>query len=107
MNALYDALVEKKEKDMLERVFHELEEYTQYHFSNEEDHFLQFWYGEKDSHILQHKEFIRRLAQMKKQIHNNTMDAEDVLNFLVDWLRLHIKGSDHKYVHCFHKNGFY
>jgi hemerythrin len=107
LNNLYDALSEAREKEILERLFHDLEEYTHYHFSNEEKHFSEYGYAEKDAHILQHHEFIRRLVQMKQQIGAGTMDAEDLLTFLVDWLRFHIKGNDHQYVDCFHQHGFY
>jgi len=93
MNTLYDALTEKKD------------EYTKTHFTLEEKYFDKFNYKGKDAHVIQHKEFIRRLGEMKKQITEDCEDVEDLLEFLVNWLIHHIKGTDHMYVECFHEHG--
>jgi hemerythrin-like metal-binding protein len=105
MNQLYDALTEKKEKEILSIVFKELEDYTHTHFTLEEINFAKFHYEEKDAHIMQHQMFIKKLAQLEEGIQKETVDPEELLFFLVDWLKNHIKIVDHKYVDCFHKNG--
>jgi hemerythrin len=107
MNSFYDALNQGKEKDVLIKLFNDLDDYTKTHFLVEEKYFEKFNYKEKEGHILQHREFIRRLIQMKKQIPEDLMDTEDLLTFLVDWLMNHIKISDHKYMDCFHQQGIY
>jgi len=105
MNILYDALTNKKEKDILMQLFQDLDEYTQTHFLLEEKYFEKFNYKGSENHILQHKEFIKKLEQMKKQIPREIMDTEDLLAFLVEWLMNHIKKSDYGYVKCFHEHG--
>ena len=105
MNELYDALIQKKEKDVLVKIFDGLEEYTHTHFGQEEIYFDKFNYAGKDVHVAQHKEFIRRLAEIKKQIQDDAADVEDLLSFLVDWLMHHIKGTDHQYSDCFREHG--
>jgi hemerythrin-like metal-binding protein len=107
MNELYDALVARREQEMLVQLFNDLEEYTHTHFKFEEAYFDKFGYIGKDSHILQHKEFIEQLAVMKKQIQNDAKDVEDLLDFIVSWLMHHIKGTDRGYVKCFHEHGIY
>jgi hemerythrin len=105
INELYDALMEKRERKIITRLFNDLEEYTHTHFGFEEVCFDKFEYEKKDAHILQHKEFIRQLAVMKKQISEDNQDVEDLLEFLVNWLIHHIKGTDHMYAKCFHEHG--
>jgi hemerythrin len=105
MNSLYDALTQKREKEILAELFKDLEDYTKTHFSLEEKYFEKFKYPRADAHILQHKYFIKKLEEMKVQIPKGLMDIEDLLDFLVDWLKRHIKLSDHEYMGCFHENG--
>jgi hemerythrin len=105
MNELYDALVARKEREILSKIFQELEDYTKTHFSFEEEKFIKFDYIGKDAHMLQHKEFINKLAVMKKQIAEDVADVEDLLDFLVQWLIHHIKGTDHGYIECFKEHG--
>jgi hemerythrin len=105
LNSLYEALNQKKEKEILIKLFNDLDDYTKTHFVLEEEYFKKFDYKNKENHILQHKEFIRKLGQMKKQIPKDLMDSEDLLSFLVEWLMNHIKISDHDYMQCFHENG--
>jgi hemerythrin-like metal-binding protein len=105
MNELYDALTQRKEKEVLTRIFDGLEEYTRTHFGLEEIYFDKFNYAGKDAHVAQHKEFIKRLAEIKKEIQNDATDTEDLLTFLVDWLMHHIKGTDHQYSECFREHG--
>ncbi len=105
MNELYDAIVQRREHDILIRLFNDLEEYTRTHFTFEEVYFDEFNYDGKDAHVLQHKEFIKQLGVMKQEIFNNSKDVEDLLDFLVNWLMHHIKGTDHGYVKCFHEHG--
>lgn len=105
INTLYDALVERKEREILTQLFNDLEVYTQTHFKFEEAYFDKFHYLGKDAHVLQHTEFIKKLALMKKQIREDSQDVEDLLDFLVNWLIHHIKGTDHGYIVCFHEHG--
>ena len=107
MNELYDAQEQGKTQDVLIRIFDSLEEYTRTHFSLEEEYFEKFGYAGKEPHIAQHQDFIRKLGDLRKQILAGNEDAEDLLDFLVDWLMHHIKGSDQGYVQCFHDHGLF
>jgi hemerythrin len=105
VNELYDALEQGKAQDVLIRIFDSLDEYTKTHFSLEESYFEKFGYAEKGPHVAQHQIFIRKLGDFRKQILAGNEDVEDLLDFLVDWLMHHIKGTDHMYVQCFHEHG--
>jgi hemerythrin len=82
MNYLYEALTQKKEKEILEELFRNLEDYTHTHFALEEAYFKKFGYKNTEGHILQHKEFIRRLADMKKQYLKRLWTLKTCLDFL-------------------------
>ncbi|MFA6089797.1 MAG: hemerythrin domain-containing protein, partial [Candidatus Woesearchaeota archaeon] len=56
MNELYDALIDKKEREILSQIFQELEDYTHTHFAFEEEYFKKFNYERAEAHILQHHE---------------------------------------------------
>lgn len=107
LNDLYDALQKRKEKQILEPIFHNLEEYARYHFELEESYFKKFNYPEKEEHIKEHEYYIRRLAELKRQIHNNTAYMEDLFLFLAEWLMHHIREVDHKYSDFFHEHGLH
>ncbi|MFH1802837.1 MAG: bacteriohemerythrin [archaeon] len=105
MNELYDALEQRKEREILQRLFKDLEEYTDTHFSFEEEHFKEFNYPKGKEHTQGHKVFIKKLEQIKSQISKDTIDTEDLLELLVEWFMHHIKEIDHQYVACFHEHG--
>jgi len=107
VNTLYDALTERKEREILTQLFNDLEGYTQTHFKFEEVYFDKFNFIGKDAHVLQHEEFIKKLALMKKQILEGSRDVEDLLDFLMNWLIHHIKGTDREYIICFHEHGMH
>jgi len=105
INKLDDALEQKRAKEILAQLFNDLEDYTHTHFGLEEMYFNKFDYKDKYAHVAEHTEFIRRLAEMKKEMQDEAMDVEDLLGFLVDWLMHHIKGTDHQYSKFFREHG--
>lgn len=107
MGNLFEAIKQKKEKEILMRKLLDLEEHTIQHFSIEEDYFKKFNYKEKESHIIQHKAFLEDIKILKEQIYIGSISAEDLLKTLVNWLSHHVKKIDIRYVNCFHENGLY
>jgi hemerythrin len=105
MNDLYDALNQRKELEILSRIFRELENYTKTHFVFEEEYFKKFNYKGAEAHILQHQMFINKIASMEKPMTEGLADVEDLLDYLVNWLTHHIKVTDHEYITCFHEHG--
>ncbi len=80
--------------------------YTIFHFKTEEDYFDRFKYEKADEHKAEHKAFITKVADFKKQLGEGSLILSiDVLHFLVDWLKDHINGSDKEYSKCFNENG--
>ncbi len=81
----------------IERVFGELAEYAQYHFTEEEslmdktgiDH------RHQEHHRHEHFNFLQEVTQMHAVISpDNSDSAKPLLKFLIYWLAYHILGSD-------------
>ena len=81
----------------IETVFHELAEYAQYHFKEEES---MMWQAGLDTrfvahHIQLHTNFLQELTRMREGVTPQKPDAaEPLLKFLTYWLAFHILGID-------------
>ncbi len=98
MNKLYKASEEEQEIDNILGLFEELQNYTKYHFKEEEMYFSKHPQSEIKRHLEQHQFFIKKLDESIQQcIRINTLSLE-LLFFLNDWLVEHIQVEDQKYV---------
>jgi hemerythrin-like metal-binding protein len=99
VNELSDAMRNKKGKEALEHVLNELSEYTNYHFSFEERAFEKYGYPQADTHVRSHKELIHQLQELMDKFKKNELGISiDVLDFLTNWVKNHIKKEDMMYV---------
>ena len=88
-----------------EQIIEELEEYTHYHFSTEEDLMKKFDYQEINEHIVQHEIFIQKMLDFKtSQLFQSITLNEEIAGFLRKWFLNHILEYDAKYVGTFKKN---
>jgi len=87
----------------LERIFGELVDYTDYHFSTEEAVWQQYLAGDPEEigHLRAHGGFLNTLMGLKAEQARKTEadNAEDVLDFLVRWLAAHILETDRHLAH--------
>lgn len=96
----------KNNEDGLARLLDDVVDYSVYHFKAEEKCFERFKYPDMDSHIDNHKEFIKKISEVKTRF-----DAEkevlslEVTTFLKDWWVSHINNIDKKYSLFFYKHG--
>jgi len=84
-------------QDELDRVFKELADYSQFHFSEEEA--MMRASGLDDRHVKHHCEahakFLEDVTQMHAATeHANHESASNLLTFLTNWLAYHILGTD-------------
>jgi len=113
INSFSTALNDGKDKEVLSKIVEELLDYTQYHFSVEEEYFEKFDFPEKDLHKSEHKYFIEYFKGIQKGFDKKTKkkdmatkaESMDVLKFLIEWFITHITGSDREYIELFKKNG--
>ena len=80
--------------------------YATVHFATKERYFTRFAYSETDSHQKEHADFVARIADFQKGLAQGRVALSvEVMNFLSDWLRNHIKVVDRKYVPLFRERG--
>lgn len=106
VNDLADAMQQKKSKEAVGRVLNGLAEYTVNHFADEERNFAQTHYPEEAQHKALHKKLVDQVVELIGKFNaGEQLIAQDVINFLQDWLVNHIKGTDKKYGPHLNKNG--
>jgi len=106
INDLNDAMREGKGKDIVGKIVTGLISYAETHFTTEEAYFDQFEYPGAYSHKKEHLDFVMKVFDFKTGFEKGTVGLSiEVLNFLSDWLRDHIKGVDRKYVPFFNAKG--
>ncbi|MDF1549644.1 MAG: bacteriohemerythrin [Bacteroidales bacterium] len=105
LNTLYESFVDQTTGQKLEEILHELLSYTDYHFKTEEELFEKYNYPNKDAHIAEHQEFIKRVVGFNEKFSQGKSTLTfQLMNFLRNWLINHICGSDQKYVSHFSEN---
>lgn len=105
-NELNEAMAQGKGKDVLGKIVNGLISYTATHFKTEEDYFNTFRYPEKDSHKKEHVEFVRKVTEFKDGFESGKLSLSiEVMTFLSNWLRNHIKVVDKKYSRFFNEKG--
>ena len=98
VNTLHDRMKEGKGKAALSGILNELTNYTVYHFKTEEDIFRKYNYPQTDAHLKEHDALVQQVVKLKADFDNcKSVLTLDVMNFLKDWLTLHIMGDDKAY----------
>ena len=94
INCLHDSVESGTSERALDRVFADLEVYTETHFKDEEDAMEENNYPGLALHRKAHQDFILRVQQMREHLMAQEVLAEVVLGYLKNWLTLHIMGTD-------------
>lgn len=76
--------------------------YVTEHFSEEERLMLSCNFPGLVAHRKEHDQFVARLREIQVDFNDGHEMAENILDFLVDWLVCHIKGTDQKYSRFIH-----
>jgi hemerythrin len=95
---LHTAMSGGKGKDVLETVLRNLITYTKTHFAAEERLMQRCSYPDLAAHRAQHNELTQKVLQLQRDFESGKlMLTLEAMQFLSDWLRMHIGGSDRKY----------
>ena len=106
INDLADAMQLKKSREAVGRVLSGLVEYTTSHFADEERSFSQTQYPEEASHKALHNTLLDQVAELIGRFNaGEPLIAQDVINFLHEWLFNHIKDADKRYTTHLNRNG--
>lgn len=95
INSLYQAHQGGMGQALVSEVLDALVEYTEYHFSMEEDLQKQYKYpGLEDNHE-EHREFISKIADLQQEgRRGNLLLSLKTIDYLKDWTINHILGTD-------------
>lgn len=101
VNKTYDLLLDKFKIDKYDEIaalLEELRDYTKYHFNFEEEYMKSINYPKRFSQLHQHTQFVNKLESYDlKDIDDAQHDSIlEILDFLANWLLVHIKGMDKK-----------
>jgi hemerythrin len=106
LNELNDAMRWGKGKAVVGNIIEGLISYAGSHFRNEEKYFDMFNYPKAISHKKEHSDFVAKVCEFRTGFEKGKLGLTiEVLFFLSDWLRKHIKGSDKEYGPFFNANG--
>ncbi len=108
INTLYDAMKEKKARDVLGNIFSELIDYTVYHFKAEEELFQKHGYSEYQQHKKEHEDLTKTALDLKHKFDTDAMKivlTMETMEFLKNWLNNHICGTDKRYTKYLNSKG--
>jgi hemerythrin len=96
---LHTAMNTGKGKAVLEQVLQNLITYTKSHFAAEERLMQKCGYPELPAHKTQHDDLTAQVVTLQGEFQSGkAMLSIEVMQFLSNWLRQHIGGTDRKYV---------
>ncbi|MCK5690357.1 hemerythrin family protein [Myxococcota bacterium] len=108
INDLDDARLENRDKEVVIKIIVGLANYTLTHFATEETYFQKYGYSDTQAHNKEHRDFIKQVVEFKTGYDlGRAQLTTEILEFLRNWLRDHILGSDQKYVEFFGECGLH
>lgn len=106
INDLSEAMKMGKGKEALGKILSGLIIYTQTHFTAEEKYFEKYNYPLAPSHRREHATFVKKVSEVKTAFDAGKLSVTvETMNFLRDWLKNHIMGTDQKYTQFFNEKG--
>lgn len=106
INYLDSAINDGKDDATLLILLKGLEEYAIIHFKYKESLLDKYGYSELSLHQVDHREFEYKVREFIDQYNINSLTIyEDILEYLVSWLYVHISVSDRKYSLLLIENG--
>ena len=92
---LFEILDLLKEPTADRQVLCRLEDYTDYHFSLEEQYMLELGYPGRREHIQAHERFRKEITQLLQgEEEPDAVFREIIATFLTEWLTRHVFGID-------------
>jgi hemerythrin len=83
-------------REEVQSVLEEMISYMDYHFTSEERYLKQ--HSEFEKHRRLHADFVQKTLQLQKDfLENGTEISQDILKFLIKWLKNHILATDMVY----------
>lgn len=97
-NRFYDAFVENRHLEEIQRTLDEMIAYTQTHFSTEEAYFIRYNYLETSEHTDMHKLLKAKIENFKEVLAKDpSLLTFRMMSQLKTWIENHILSEDMKY----------
>ena len=106
-NRLIDAVRHGKGSSEMAESLDFLMGYAMYHFSEEEALLERYGYPEQPGHAQKHKRLLAQVRELEERLAVNSMNADEVLTFLQDWILNHILVEDRRYMAFVNEKGVY
>lgn len=97
INTLHEAVQKKEGASLLEATLRKLINYVIEHFTFEEQLMLSYNFPGFSSHRQEHDYFVQKLAELQSGFQDSEEASRNLLDFMVDWIICHIKGTDQTY----------
>lgn len=105
LDDFYQGIKEGSPKLKLQELIQGLLDYTNVHFTREEQYMQRINYPNLEHHRQQHQVFINKANEFYDKITNGKLILSlEVTNFLKNWLVQHIKGADQNYARYVSQN---
>jgi hemerythrin-like metal-binding protein len=106
LNDLHDAMMKGQARAMTGTLLRKLVEYTHKHFSAEESMMAAANYPGLPEHRVKHRELIKQVEEFMTRYEKGDVTLNlHLLNFLRDWLTIHIEKTDQAYGPCLNQHG--
>lgn len=106
LNELHEAMLTGQAREVISGILKSLEDYTQVHFSYEEELMKRYNYPDFAKHKKEHDAFTQKVGEfIGKYQKGHLMLSLEVMNFLKDWLKNHIMGVDKGYSSFLNEKG--
>jgi hemerythrin-like metal-binding protein len=103
VNTLNEAIKNGEGNEAVGEIIWKLISYVTEHFNEEERLMLACYYPELAAHRNEHDLFVARLQEIQVSFNNGQEMGINILDFLVEWLVCHIKGTDQGYSRFIHE----
>lgn len=103
INSLSDAVAAGDGADAVGDIIWNLITYVTEHFREEERLMLSCNYPGFEEHRTEHDRFVSRLQEIQVKFIDGHEMSKNILDFLVEWLVTHIKGTDQGYSRFIHE----
>lgn len=98
INGLHDAMISRKDKELIGKTIDELVVYSLYHFKTEENLLEEHQFPHLNSHKAEHAVWVKEVNGLKDRFEKGEeIRTIEILGFLKDWVYDHILVSDKKY----------
>ena len=105
VNSLAEAMADGEGKKVLAKIIQELVYYTKVHFQTEERILQLIDYHKLKEHKRQHREFVDKVTEFQTNFDRGQLGLTvEVMNYLCEWVRNHIKKSDKQYAQFIDEN---